>query len=88
MAARSADLRADRLVEVCAEGAARSRAAGDATLELLHALTGTLLRALLGQTEEAEVIAEQALNQAAAIGATREAARAYLADHGSQPAPR
>jgi len=76
---RSEELDFDRLLEMCAEGAARSRAAGDPVLELMHDLTGAILRARAGNAAEAEAAARQGLRRVEHAGAPREFARAQMA---------
>jgi predicted ATPase/DNA-binding CsgD family transcriptional regulator len=68
----------ERLILLCAEGAARSARAGDAVLEVMLDITGAMLQALAGDVPDAEAAARDAVRRAAAIGAPREVARAQL----------
>jgi non-specific serine/threonine protein kinase len=67
-----------RVLGLCSEGARRSRASGDAVLELMHDLTGAAAQILGGQVEQGEACAQQALQRATSVGAPREVARANL----------
>ena len=71
-------LDAELLIGVCAEGAVRAASAGDVVLEVMLMITGAMLQALAGRVGEADAAAREALQQASAIGAPREVARAQL----------
>jgi predicted ATPase/DNA-binding CsgD family transcriptional regulator len=73
-----ADLDSQWLMGLCAEGAARSDASGDAVLQVMLEITGAMLRMLAGDVVGGEAAARDSLRQASAIGAPREVARAQL----------